>query len=470
MNRLSRCYKGSIFPLVIFAMLLCWLQAGWAQEQRTGAPDLDQLKVLDLPTAAKIALADNPSLAAARARVGQAAQAVRQARSAYWPRLDLTASQTRVDLSDNAYQSQLASTQALFGSGITVTDPEDYYRTSITATWVLFDGFSRWFDLAAAKHGEQATAAARDDARRLLLQAVSSAFLSAQLSLENIAIAKADEAFNQRQLTEARLRHKVGTGALSDVLNFEVKANSAQSDRIVAERTYETARIGLAALLGLPDARMPQNLQLAALEPADENELQSPRLEALLKEAQTRPDLLQNDWVVQQAQANVKSRRGNYFPTLSLSASYNGERTDDFGFESEDFGSTVGINLSFNIFAGGLFHARHQEAKMRLNEAEKSLENVKINVASEVHTTTARVLSAQKQLLLQRTNERLVQKNRELVEKEYKAGVGSLVRLNEAQRDLTAAQVRLAAAQVALRQAWYDLWSAAGQIEAALVP
>lgn len=472
MNRLSRCYKGRrIFPLVIFAMMLCWLQAGWAQEQRTGAPDLDQLKVLDLPTAAKTALADNPSLAAARARVDQAGQAVRQARSAYWPRVDLTASQTRVDLSDNAYQGQLASSQALFGPGATVTDPEDYYRTGIAATWVLFNGFSRWFDLAAAKHGEQATAAARDDARRLLLQAVSSAFLSAQLSLENIAITKADEAFNQRQLTEARLRHKVGTGALSDVLNFEVKANSAQSDRIVAERTYETARIGLAALLGLPDARLPRNLQLAALEQAREDELQSPQLEPLLEDAQTRrPDLLQNDWVVQQAQADVKSKRGNYYPTLSLSASYNGERTDDFGFESEDFGSTVGINLSFNIFAGGLFHAQHQEAKMRLSEAEKSLENVKINVASEVHTTTERVLSAQKQLLLQRTNARLVQKNRDLVEKEYKAGVGSLVRLNEAQRDLTAAQVRLAAAQVALRQAWYDLWSAAGQIEDQLVP
>jgi outer membrane protein TolC len=56
------------------------------------------------------------------------------------------------------------------------------------------------------------------------------------------------------------------------------------------------------------------------------------------------------------------------------------------------------------------------------------------------------------------------------LEKEYKAGVGSLVRLNEAQRDLTIAQVRLATVQVALRQAWYDLWSATGQIEDKLIP
>ena len=323
----------------------------------------------------------------------------------------------------------------------------------------------------AAKHAEQSSAAAQNDAQRLLLQAVSDAFLSAQLALENVSIAKADEAFNKRQLKEARLRYEVGTGALSDVLNFEVRANSAKSDLIVAERTYETSLIGLAALLGIENARLPAQTRLDTLKEADESELEEPQMDQMIGSAYDhRPDLEQNDWGVRQAEADVKAKRGNYFPILSLNASYDGERTDDFGFESDDIGSSVGVNLSYNIFAGGLFHAQHQEAKMRLREAEKSRENLKINITSEVRTSAERVLSAQKQLLLQRTNAQLVQKNRDLVEKEYKAGVGSLVRLNEAQRDLTAAQVRLAASQVALRQAWNDLWSATGQIEEKLVP
>jgi TolC family type I secretion outer membrane protein len=469
MDKLFRRVQGNLIAIGVGLMVLGWCQTGWSEPSPSSASDLKNIKVLDLQTAARIALEDNPSLAAARARVGQAREAVRQARSAYWPRFDLTASQTRVDLSDNAVAAQAAINQAM-GLGVSVSNPEDYYRAGVAASWLIFDGFTRWFNLAAAKHGEQSSAAARNDARRLLLQAVSSAFVSAQLSLENVAIAKADEAFNQRQLTEAKLRHKVGTGALSDVLNFEVKANSAKSDRIVAERTYETSRIGLAALLGIESARLPQDTQLESLEEASAAELEMPQLDQLLEDAHTRrPDLLQNDWIVRQAEADVKAKRGSYYPTLSLAASYNSESTDDFGLESDDFGTSVGVNLSYNIFAGGLFHARHQEAKMRLREAEKGRENVKINVTSEVQTTTQRLLSAQKQLLLQRTNARLVQKNRDLVEKEYKAGVGSLVRLNEAQRDLTAAQVRLAAAQVALRQAWYDLWSATGQIETQLV-
>lgn len=460
-----------LVPLAITLLVLLYYSAAGAEDQPADGIDLENITVLDLETAARIALEGNPSLAAAQARVGQAREAVRQARSSYWPRFDLTASQTRVDLSDNAHQSQLASRQALFGSSATVDNPEDYYRASVTASWLLFDGFTRRFNLAAAKHGEQSSEAARNDAQRLLLQAVSSAFLSAQLSLENVAIAKADEAFNKRQLKEARLRYDVGTGALSDVLNFEVRANSAQSDLIVAERTYETSLIGLAALLGVQNARLPDQTRLEALKDADESELEEPQTDQLIDSAHDlRPDLNQSEWGVLQAEADVKAKRGNYFPTLSLNASYDGERTDDFGFESEDIGSSVGINLSYNIFAGGLFHAQHQESKMRLWEAEKSRENLKINITSDVRTSAERVLSAQKQLLLQRTNAQLVQKNRDLVEKEYKAGVGSLVRLNEAQRDLTAAQVRLAVAQVALRQAWNDLWSATGQIEAKLVP
>ncbi len=470
MQTLLRMFRTRLVSWTILSFLLLCFPVAAAEEPSAGSIELEKIEVLDLQTAARIALEGNPSLAAARARVGQAREVVRQARSFYWPRFDLTASQTRVDLSDNAYQSQLATTQALFGPGATVPNPEDYYQAGIAASWLLFDGFTRRFNLMAAKYGEQSSEAARNDAQRFLLQAVSSAFLSAQLALENVAIAKADEAFNQRQLTEARLRHEVGTGALSDVLNFEVKANSAKSELIVAERTYQTSRIGLAALLGAESASLPEPTQLENLRATEDAELQAPEMDQLIETAYAdRPDLNQRDWGVRQAEADVKARRGYYFPTVSLNASYDGERTDDFGFESEDIGSAVGINLSYNIFAGGLFHAQHQEAKLRLHEAEKNRENLKNNVTSEVRTTTQRVLSAQKQLLLQRSNAQLVRKNRDLVEKEYKAGVGSLVRLNEAQRDLTAAQVSLAAAQVALRQAWYDLWSATGQIKAKLV-
>ncbi len=78
----------------------------------------------------------------------------------------------------------------------------------------------------------------------------------------------------------------------------------------------------------------------------------------------------------------------------------------------------------------------------------------------------ALVVTAQSQVALQRENVDLVQRTRDLVEKEYNAGQGSLVRLNEAQKDLTTARSNLALALVGLRQAWVELEPRTGNIVA----
>ena len=80
-----------------------------SQAPAAAVPDLATLQVLDLKTAGRIALAGNPSVAATRARVRQAREQVIQANAAYWPRLDATASASRITLSDNAHTASLAS-------------------------------------------------------------------------------------------------------------------------------------------------------------------------------------------------------------------------------------------------------------------------------------------------------------------------------------------------------------------------
>jgi TolC family type I secretion outer membrane protein len=425
---------------------------------------LNTIRVLDLKTAGKIALADNPSLAAAQARVRQAKQRVLQARSAYWPRLDARATASRVSLSDNDFQTKLSYAR-LFDPNATIDDPEDYYKGELTATWVLFNGFERKFSNAAARYGEGRSESAQNDSKRLLLSSVAGAYFAAQLALENIAIAKADEVFNQQQLMEAKARRRVGSGSLSDELNFEVRVNSAKAKRINAEKAYEVAMFGLAAILGVPGAVFPANLELAKLEHETPEELFSPVPEPLINYAQShRPDFLQSEFSFKQAISEIKIARAKFFPTVNLLATMEGDRAENGNFENEDFGNTVAVILEYNLFAGGASRAKLREAKAKQVEAEKAMENVKLKVSSEVRASLARLNSAQKELALQRSNADLVRQNRDLVEKEYAAGLGSLVRLNEAQRDFIAAQSRLALGLVSLRQAWFNLETDTGLI------
>ncbi|MFO7714308.1 TolC family protein [Desulfosarcina sp.] len=466
--------------------MLCWLAAlpltGFAQETSAAVPDAggspasadavgwEAMSTLDLETAVRIALTGNPGLEAAAARVRQAKAQVEQARSAYWPRLDANASGSRLDLSNTAYEERLAATR-FFIPGASIDDPENYYHADLTATWTLFDGFERKFSNAAANYGEQSSSAALNDARRLLISAVADAYFSAQLALENISIAKADEAFNQRQLADAEARQRVGTGALSDVLNFQVRKNQAKTTRINQEYRLEIARYGLAALLGLPDSRLPVNMQLAPLTPETAAELSIPPVDALIATAmEHRPDIQQTQWSIKQTEAQVKIAQSDNYPTVVLAGSLDGERVDDPGFGQDDFGNRVQVGLAYNLFAGGFTRAKVREVQNRRVELEKRLEELMLSAKSEIRSSAALVATAQSQVALQRENYDLVQRTRDLVEKEYNAGQGSLVRLNEAQRDLTTAQSNLALALVGLRQAWIALETRTGNVLATYGP
>jgi outer membrane protein TolC len=426
--------------------------------------DWSRIFVLDLKTAQRFAMADNPSIQATEVRIQQAKERIAQARAAYWPRLDATASASRIWMPDNEYQDNLY-TARIFDPGATIDDPQDYYRAGLTTTWLLFDGFERRYKTRQALNAKYQTISARDDARRLLLSSVSLSFLSAELARENIDIARTEEAFFLDLLEEAKKKRYIGTGSLSDELNFQIQANAAIADRIQAEGDYRTVRHSLAALLGLADASLPAHVKLAPLEAASPEEMQVPDTEQMVAYAlEHRPEILQGQLAIQNASLERKMAHSNYVPTINLTASVSGERESDTRFESDDFGNTVGLNMTFNLFSGGLYRAQSREAMQKEIEARKLLEASKINITTEIRTTITNVITFQTQLRLQQSIARLSQENRDLVEKEYKAGQASLVRLNEAQRELTSAQNQTALALVALRQSWWALMSETGMI------
>ncbi len=294
------------------------------------------------------------------------------------------------------------------------------------SSWTLFDGFERKFSNLEALYGKSAESQGVKDAQRLLVSAVAQSYFSAQLALENIAIEKADEAFNQRQLQEARARYRMGTGSLSDVMNFQVRENQAKTARINQEYEYDTALSGLAALLGLPQALFPGHLHLARLAPETETELSAPCVEQLIVQAfDLRPDIRKTRWQIKQTTARIRIAQADYYPSVVVSGSVEGERTDDMHFDGNDFGQSIQVGLSYNLFSGGATKAKVREADHRKKELEKQLEEMILSVSADIRASAGLVATAQTQVALQRQNVDLVQRTRDLVEKEYNAGQGS---------------------------------------------
>lgn len=458
---------------------------------------------LSLDKAKEIALRGNPSLLAGATRVEQAKLRVKQIRSSFFPLVEstLSATGTWLDAQSLAQQEQLSSlvqlqaetvrtsqTNALLSQLQTLgidapadsvrtltsliysnqgTDIEKNfvdYRLALTARWQLFDGLSREYTYAAAKFGAREADAAYLEGKRLLLSGVATSYYTALLAREEIAVTEADEAYNTRLKKEAQLRYEAGAAGYSDTLNFEVRANQSHSDLIQARQGYAAARVALAGLLGLPEGGLPENVELDPLAEETEDELREPDLAGMLAYAKAhRPDLDQADLAVDRTRASAKAWRGQMFPSVGLSATEAVAGRDKLDVSPDHRVGAVSVGVSQTLFAGGREMARWQEAKVANAEARHARNATEVKVASDVRNAHAKLLTAQEQLHLQRANAGLVQEYRDLAEQGYLAGQLELVQLNQAQRDLTAAHGQLVLARVGVKQAWHDLYTAAGR-------
>ncbi len=427
-------------------------------EQTT--PDLQSLKILDLKTAQKIALADNPGLAAARERIEQARARVKQAEAAWWPSLDFSGSAARARLSDYSYEQAM---HAASRSGITTDQDQESYNAGLNATWVLFDGFKRKFSEQAARLDEEAGNSDHHNSQRLLILAVGEAYLNAQLAGSGADIAAANASFYERQLQDAEALYDNGSGSLSDLLNIKVRINSARTDLLSAKREKEAALYGLAALMGLKNSLFPGHIALDSIDEQLDVTVKRDVDKLIATAWQTRPDVHKTELQLKQIKALLGQADALFYPALILGGGFNGSRTDDFGMSSDDIGSNISLNMTWNLFRGGADKARRLEVLAGKRETTHRLQDLRNRISSEVRQAVAMLEAAGEQVLLQRQSVTLVERNRELTENEYKAGQGTLTRLNEAQRDLVTIKSRLSQALVGFKRAEQTLLATTGQ-------
>ena len=490
------------FSATIIMVLSATLTAGPAEASDTSGGALPRL--LDLDLAKTIALAENPGLETVRTRLDQAAARVRQARSGYFPSVEVSTGYNRTYLPDSdvdearreatigpfrGLAQQLPRTFQFAGLGNgdasnigrfilpqvggaafnawqgrrAVPDRTSSYRAGVTARWLLFDGFGREQRLRAARLGEAEIEAAYRDAQRQLLNAVARSYYFAQLAREEIRIAESDMAFNERLLEEAQARRREGAGSLSDELGFEVRLNAARAALINANQDLELALITLIELIGLDPRERPEGFALAPL-PEDEDLPEDPQDAGALIEAalSQRPDLEQQEHAIDRAGANVGAQRSSYYPRVSAQLSHDAVR-EQRSFSSDDFATSVGVDVTYEIFAGGRNRAEVAEARAAEREARWRKRESELAVRSEVQERLTELRSARENLELQQVNAELVRRNRDLVERGFEVGQEPLVRVTEAQRDLVEAEGRYAFARVSVLQAWHDLQAATGE-------
>lgn len=431
---------------------------GLSQSEQQLLPKEINLMTLDL--AQDIAVQNNPSFKSAYYAIVAARAAYYQVFSGYLPTISLT-----YDLGQNLARS---SSQDAGGHV-----RQSYSTPGANAQLLVFDSLVREMTLIAARHNWKQSEAAERDAHRLLLRSVAYAYNDVMLAAAKINIAKADMEYNVKLLEETELKFYAGASPLSDVLNFKVRYNNAESSLYDSQFSLAYSKYILATLLGLTEANIPDSVSFPEM-PSPDGEILSEIGFYLDTALINRPDLKQYREALEVSKYSYYASIASFGPKVGAFANINYD-AKSYGYSS--YGATAGYTItpntwnigygiaaSWEVFSGGKTYFAMRQAQAQVAASDYQLANTWITVIAEVRVAYDNYITSLKKVKLSQKNLEIVRKTRDLVNREYKAGSTGITRVNEAQRDFVSAEASLATAVIDLHNAKAQLSAATNSI------
>jgi len=435
--------------------------------------------------AVEIALRQNPSLAAAVANLERASWAVIGEDAFFSPtlRLDVGANHSETPAFRNGQIDRTGIDQLQVGSTLSHrlrlgTDlalrlehnqrwedgREDLslfaigpvYDTSarLELTQPFWRGSGRKVVEAALRQARGAEAEALRSAERAASQLVRDVLVAWwELWYAEEALRIEEEALRlaERQRDETRRRVGLGTAAPVSVLTFETRVAEREEGVANALRQRQERALALAAQLGdlsLSISAGPPSLPLVPL----------PEQESVRKMAAERaPEVREAEASLDLASLRAEVLADPFRPRLDVQgfAEVGGLSSVYAGFGGRDrFAWTAGVNLVFELpLNGNLHRAAAAQASLSVREADRRLAQARLGAEAEADAERARYESAKARVELARKTLEVAEAQLVAEERKYEIGTSTPIEVLQAEEAVRSARLRLARAEVDLRNA-----------------
>ena len=373
------------------------------------------------------ALENNRDLRIAAANIAAARAQYQVQRGGLFPEVDASAAITRSD--------QSTGTRAGAGGGGTSST---FYSANLGSTAFEIDLFGRVRSLTRAAQDQYfAQEAGARQTRLVLVANVASAWLTyaSDQSLLQIARGTTVSATQFVRLTQARLTG--GIAPRTDLTQAETVLDTAQAD--LAEQTTRVAQDAnlLQLLVGAPvvTALLPANLdQVAASIRSIPAGIGST---VLLR----RPDVVQAEYQLYAANADIGVARAELFPRISLTALASLGATSLGGlFTGGALGDSVSPAISYPIFRAGAARANVRYTQAQRDAAVAIYERTVQTAFSQVADALAREGTSAMELDAQRRNQNAARESLDLLSARYRGGIDPFLNSLIAQQTLYSAQ------------------------------
>jgi len=282
-----------------------------------------------------------------------------------------------------------------------------------------------------------ATTAAKDSTQISLISNIAQSYANLSYSLAQLKLAEATVESRETSLFIADKRYEAGIDPKLPSLQASASLENAKLAVLRAQSSILKSRNALQFLVGGP---IPTNLiPTPAVSNITSQQIFSAGLPSEL--LRYRPDVLQAEYNLKAAGANIEVARASYFPSISLASSIgvSSGSLDDL-FKSGAVGWSFGPSISVPIFDAGRLDANYDVAKIEREQTlagyEKSIQTAFREVSDVLATRATLGEQLEAQYRLQDNFEQTYQ----IADARFKAGIDNYLDVLDAQRSLFSTQ------------------------------
>jgi outer membrane protein TolC len=314
----------------------------------------------------------------------------------------------------------------------TVVGPFHYFdvRAQLTQNVVNLTALR---NLRASEQEVKATKFSAQDARDLVVLAVTGGYLSIIAASARIDSARAQVASAQALYQQATDRHNAGVAARIDVTRSQVELQTQQQRLTSQETDYAKRKIQLARVIGLPPGQefsLSDSLPYAPLTGITLEQ-------ALARAYATRADLKAARAQVQAAELAKGAAQAQRYPAVTLEGDYGVIGSSPTS--SHGTFAVIGA-VHFPIWLGGRIRAEIEEADAALQQRRSEYEDLRARVDADIRQAFLDLTAAASQVGVAQSNRDLAQETLSQSRDRFTAGVADTVEVVQAQEQVAGAE------------------------------
>jgi outer membrane protein TolC len=311
-----------------------------------------------------------------------------------------------------------------------VVGPFGYQNARAYAQQTIYDRPSLK-NLKSATESLRAARLSAEDARNLVVQAVSNAYLAIITDTARVEAIQAELNTAQALFDRASDQKRAGTVPGIDVLRAEVELRTEQQRLVAQKNLVEKDKLALARAIGLPTGQMfsiSDTLPYALLQIT---------LDEMLKQAYGhRPDYRAAQANVRAAEFALQSAHSEHWPEVVVEGDY-GDIGKTFASSHGTYSLVAGVRVP--IYAGGRSRSDIEQAEALLRNRRNAVEDLRGRIDFEVRSAVLDLQSAADQVAVAERNADLANQTLTQARDRFSAGVSDNIEVIQAQQLLASA-------------------------------